>query len=89
MMGGRRKRVLDEHARVKHAPQRAKPHHNAKQSPQHHGVLHRGLTRIAYRLLMPLAIASHSSWSLGRNSVMATMAITTKTPTKMAYSVVP
>ena len=38
---------------------------------------------------MPLAIASQSSWILGLNTVIARMAITTRTPTRIAYSVVP
>ena len=37
---------------------------------------------------MPEEIASHNSLTLSRNAMMATMAITTSTPTKMAYSVV-
>ena len=44
---------------------------------------------IPYKLLMPEEIASHNSLTLSRNAMMATMAITTSTPTKMAYSVVP
>ena len=42
-----------------------------------------------YRLLMPSLIAFHRSWTLPLNATMAIIAITTSTPTKMAYSVVP
>lgn len=38
---------------------------------------------------MPSDIAFHNSWSFGRNTVIARIAITTSTPTRMAYSVVP
>ena len=38
---------------------------------------------------MPSLIALHKSWTLPLNATMAMMAITTSTPTRMAYSVVP
>ena len=42
-----------------------------------------------YKPLMPSAIAVHNSCKRGLNSIIAKIAITTSTPTRMAYSVVP
>lgn len=89
-MGGRGQRMIDEHARIKRLRQGPQRYHHAHERTEHDSVLDRSLTAlIRYKLLMPSAMAFHSSWSFGRNSVMAMMAITTRTPTKMAYSVVP
>ena len=45
--------------------------------------------RPTHRELMPSAIAFQSSVTFPRNATMAMIAMTTSTPTKMAYSVVP
>ena len=84
--------MLGKKAVSEHVPQQGQRRHHGKKRRRHHGKFHRGLPRaprFPYRLLMPFAMASHSSWIFGLNSAMATMAITTSTPTKMAYSVVP
>ena len=42
-----------------------------------------------YKPLMALAMESHRLWIRPLNATMATIAMTTSTPTRMAYSVVP
>ncbi len=80
MMGGGHERVIDDDARGQDAPESAQGDDHADHASSHHGVLHGTLARLPdQRPLMPLAMASHSSCNLGRNSVMARMAMTTST----------
>ena len=93
MVGGRGDGVLDEQAAIERMPQRPE-RDGQRQEPRHDdGELDGCLSAIgfkrSYKPFIPWAMASHSSWSFGRNSAMAMIAITTRTPTRMAYSVVP
>lgn len=89
-MGGRSQDVLHHQPRLERVSQRPQAGKHAQNPRQNHDVLYGGLTGIVdYKALIPFAIASQSSCSLGRKTEMAKMAITTKTPTRMAYSVVP
>ena len=63
---------------------------HCEQCGEHDGVFGGGLPRfVRYKLFMPSDIAFHSSSSLGLKTVIAIIAMTTSTPTKIAYSVVP
>ena len=85
-----RHRMLNEQT-IAHSPhERSGPGHHAQECREHQSVFHRGLPMLVrYKLLMPLEIAFHNSSSLGLKTVIAIIAITTSTPTKIAYSVVP
>lgn len=82
--------MLRHQTRAERILQGGETGYHAQKPGENHDVLDRRLPRVAaYKALMPFAIASHSSCSFGRKTEMANMAITTNTPTKMAYSVVP
>ena len=76
-------------SRREHAPHGPSRQNHTDEGGCHNGILDRTLSAVPYNPLIPLAMASQSSCNLGRNKVMAIMAMTTSTPTKMAYSVVP
>ena len=85
--------MLYEQAAFERMPHRGKRHRDREKTRRDdrelNGRLPRCAAKLAYRPLMPWAIASHSPCSLGRNTTIASIAITTSTPTKIAYSVVP
>ena len=62
MVGCRRKRMIDEYARIEAPSQHPKRNHHAQKRRQQQDVLDRRLTRISrYKLLMPSAMAFQSS----------------------------
>ena len=62
MVGCRRKRMIDEHARIEALSQHPKRNHHAHKRRQQQDVLDRRLARISrYKLLMPSAMAFQSS----------------------------
>ena len=84
--------VLDEQPVAERMSERRERRYHCQEPRHDDGELDCGLTPLApcdYRLFMPSDMASHSSCSFGRNTVMASIAMITSTPTKMAYSVVP
>lgn len=82
--------MLHEQTIVKRTHQSTDACKHAEERREDNGVLNRRLTGIVrYKLFIPLDIASQSSCNLGLKTVIAIIAITTSTPTKIAYSVVP
>lgn len=84
--------MIDEHAGLQAAPQGAQRDDRRQERGRHQRELDRSLTAFVerartdrragtapYSPLMPSAMASHSSCSFGRNTVIAMMAITTST----------
>lgn len=72
--------MLDEQPVAERVHEQPHAGHHCQERCQQHRVLHGGLApAIGYKPLMPEAMAFHSSSSLGRNTVMAKIAITTKT----------
>lgn len=85
--------MIDEHAGLQAAPQGAQCDDCCQERGRNQRELDRSLTAFVKRVrtdrsagtasyspLMPSAMASHSSCSFGRNTVIAMMAITTRTP---------
>ena len=93
MVGSDGKRMLHEQAIGQGVPKHTKGNRDCEEPRHHHCELDSRLSRIPddrpYKLLIPSEMAFHSSCSRGLNTVIASMAITTSTPTRIAYSVVP
>lgn len=82
--------MMHEYPLIQHPHQSTDAHQHAKQRREHNGVFDARLPAlIRYKPFIPLDIASQSSCSFGLKTVIAIIAITTSTPTKIAYSVVP
>ncbi len=86
----RSKCVFDKQTRIESLTQKTQRYDNAHNRTENNGIFRTRLSRIiGYKLLIPSEIEFHNSSSLGLKMTMASMAITTNTPTSMAYSVVP
>ena len=87
------KGVLDEETPLEGAPHHGKRRHHGEKRSHYDGELDGRLPRLVltdrYKPFMPSAMAFHNSCSFGLNTMMANIAITTSTPTRIAYSVVP
>ena len=92
--------MFDENPTLECMEQSGEPCKNNRERCHHHRIFNAGLPSLPqsaqahirqrpYRLFIPSAIEFQSSCKRGRKSAIAIIAMTTSTPTKIAYSVVP
>ncbi len=93
MMGRDGERMFDQKPVAECMPNGGKRYRRRQETGCHDGEFDGRLPTVVsslpQRLFIPSAIAFQSSWSRGLNTVIANIAITTRTPTRIAYSVVP